>query len=107
MIINDLPRQAAMEVDFPVRSPSENSGRRSGIFRGEGPPGMTAVPTADSNGVSKSLAVGALGDVAILERLKGDFTFRDTEGQTLQATERLKPWKAVLGGTVYEALADS
>src|SRR5258707_6018315 len=59
LIINDLPRQVATEVGLPVRPPSVNSGRCSGIFK-VGGPGITAVPTGESNGASKTLGVGGL-----------------------------------------------
>src|SRR6266481_4472533 len=64
LIINDLPRQVAMEVGWPVRPPNENSGRRSGIFREADPPGASAVPTPKSKGASKSLGVGGLASPA-------------------------------------------
>src|SRR5882757_9773249 len=60
LIINDLPRQVAMEVGLPVRSPNENSGSRSGIFGRICPPGASAVPTPKSKGASKAPAVGGL-----------------------------------------------
>lgn len=50
-----------------------------------------------------TLAVGALADVAILERLEGEVTLHDNEGQTIQAHERLRPWMTVIGGEVVEA----
>ena len=64
LIINDLPRQVAMEIGSPVRPPNENSGRCSGIFGRTGPPGASAVPAADSKGASKSPAAGGLASPA-------------------------------------------
>jgi dihydroorotase len=74
-----------------------------------------AIPMATSNSARwlkreaelGTLQPGAAGDVAILERLEGDFTLRDNEGQSLQARERLRPVATVLGGQVFEASADS
>lgn len=50
-----------------------------------------------------TLRPGALGDVAILERVEGDFTFGDSEGQTIRARERLRPWRTILAGEIVEA----
>jgi dihydroorotase len=54
-----------------------------------------------------TLQPGASGDVAIVELLEGDFTFRDNEGQTVQGTQRLRPWKTVRAGEVVDAAADA
>src|SRR5947209_16224267 len=56
VIIKDLPRQVAIEVGAPVRSPSENSGRRSGIFRALAPP-SAAPPSATPPGATPAGAV--------------------------------------------------
>jgi dihydroorotase len=50
-----------------------------------------------------TLAPGAAGDVAVLNLLAGDFTLQDTEGQVVQAQQRLQPWRTVIGGEVVEA----
>jgi dihydroorotase len=49
-----------------------------------------------------TLRPGARGDVAILERVEGDFTLEDSEGQMLKAHQRLRPWRTVLGGEIVE-----
>jgi dihydroorotase len=49
-----------------------------------------------------TLRPGAVGDVAILESVEGDFTFVDCEGATLEARQRLRPWRTILGGEVVE-----
>ena len=54
-----------------------------------------------------TLRPGAAGDVAILELQEGDFTLRDNEGQTLQARQRLRPWRTVRAGEIVEAPAES
>jgi dihydroorotase len=54
-----------------------------------------------------TLQPGAGADVAILEQLEGQFTFRDNEGQTIQAERRLRPWLTVRAGQVVEAPADA
>lgn len=50
-----------------------------------------------------SLHPGAFGDIAILELVEGDFTMQDSEGDTLQARQRLRPWKTILAGDIIEA----
>jgi dihydroorotase len=74
-----------------------------------------AIPMATSNsarwlkreGELGTLQPGAAGDVAVLEMLEGSFTFRDNEGQSLQATKRLRPVATILAGDVFEASPDS
>lgn len=50
-----------------------------------------------------TLRPGASGDVAILELLEGEFLFRDSEGQTMTARQRLRPWRTVRAGQIIEA----
>lgn len=53
-----------------------------------------------------TLRPGAEGDIAILDLLKGEFMFRDNEGQTLQAEQRLRPWRTLKAGAVIDAPPD-
>lgn len=50
-----------------------------------------------------TLQLGAAADVAVIERLEGDFTLRDNEGQTLPAQARLRPVATVRAGQVVPA----
>jgi len=54
-----------------------------------------------------TLKPGAAGDVSILELQEGTFTLRDNEGQTVQARQRLRPWRTIRAGEVVEAPAES
>ncbi len=50
-----------------------------------------------------TLAPGAAADVTVLNLLEGDFTLRDTEGQSVTARQRLQPWRTIITGEVVEA----
>jgi dihydroorotase len=49
-----------------------------------------------------TLRPGACADVAILERIEGEFDMWDSEGQMIRARSRLRPWRTILGGEVVE-----
>ena len=47
-----------------------------------------------------TLQIGAPGDVAIMQLVQGSFTFNDTMGHTLSASQKLIPIKAVKAGAL-------
>ena len=44
------------------------------------------------------LAIGAIGDVTLLERAEGEFEYRDVLGETRKARQRLNARGLVVGG---------
>jgi dihydroorotase len=54
-----------------------------------------------------TLRPGAVADVAIVERVEGEFMLHDNEGQSLRARERLRPWMTLRAGEAVEALAEA
>jgi dihydroorotase len=49
-----------------------------------------------------TLAVGAAGDVAMLDLVAADGELTDSEGRRMPVRQRLVPWRTVLGGEVVE-----
>lgn len=76
-----------------------------GLALGDVVPLVTRNPAAflGQSGELGTLAPGAVGDVAILESLEGEFPFVDAEGQTTVGRRRLRPWRTVIGGAVVDA----